>query len=128
MLPIGLIIGDMNYLKAINDTHGHLVGDQYLVEIATIMRRHADGNPVFRLGGDEFAILFKNTSEAYIADIFQKIQADCRSAQVGPSPLSISLGYELKDSMLQTEDELFALAESKMYIEKTKYHHHKSRY
>jgi diguanylate cyclase (GGDEF)-like protein len=127
MLPIGLIIGDMNYLKEINDTHGHQMGDQYLVEIAHIMKRHADGNPVFRLGGDEFAILIKNTSKTYIADILQKIQDDCKSAKVGLSPLSISLGYEIKESMHQTVDELFALAESRMYHEKNKYHHHKRR-
>lgn len=125
MLPIGLIIGDMNYLKVINDTHGHLVGDQYLVEIATIMRRHADGNPVFRLGGDEFAILIKKTSELYIMEIIQKIKEDCKAAQVGPSPLSISLGYEVKSTVNQTMDELFALAESRMYQEKNKYHHQK---
>ena len=125
MLPIGLIIGDMNYLKVINDTHGHLVGDQYLVEIATIMRRHADGNPVFRLGGDEFAILIKNTSEAYILEVIRKIKDDCKAAQVGTSPLSISLGYELKNTVSQTVDELFALAESRMYQEKNKYHHQK---
>lgn len=125
--PIGLIMGDMNYLKAINDTHGHLVGDHYLVEIANIMRRHADGNPVFRLGGDEFAILIKNTTEAYILETLQKIQEDCEAAQVGPSPLSISLGFEVKNTKLQTVDELFALAESKMYHEKNKYHRHKKR-
>jgi len=125
MLPIGLIIGDMNYLKEINDTHGHLVGDQYLVEIATIMNRYADGNPVFRLGGDEFAILIKNTTEANILNIIKKIKADCKIAKVGASPLSISLGYEMKHTMQQTVDELFALAESRMYLEKNKYHHQK---
>ncbi|HAS73105.1 MAG TPA: hypothetical protein DCS67_03065, partial [Clostridiales bacterium UBA8960] len=50
-LPLGLIIGDMNDLKEINDTYGHMLGDQYLSEVARIIKNNAGFNPVFRLGG-----------------------------------------------------------------------------
>ena len=120
-LPLGLIVGDMNDLKEINDTYGHMLGDQYLEEIARILKKNAGFNPVFRLGGDEFAILVKGTDELHLMDMIKRIKLDCFKAQIGPSPLTISLGYEIKTTMETSMDDVFSSAESKMYHEKNHY-------
>lgn len=68
---VGLLLGDLNKFKAINDTYGHSVGDQVLKQFATILRaciRNSDST--FRFGGDEFAIIVENSSE-YALDIIQ---------------------------------------------------------
>ena len=52
---VGVILADIDYFKAINDAHGHLVGDAVLRELARrLMARARDGNGVGRYGGEEF--------------------------------------------------------------------------
>ena len=53
-----LVIIDLNYFKAINDTHGHIVGDKVLIYIAAQFAKSK--GIVVRFGGDEFLIIFKN--------------------------------------------------------------------
>ncbi|NLK07420.1 MAG: sensor domain-containing diguanylate cyclase [Firmicutes bacterium] len=56
-----LIMVDLNDFKDVNDTYGHVVGDQVLVKIAQTLKGFAkDKGTAFRLGGDEFLIIFPN--------------------------------------------------------------------
>lgn len=60
---LALIIVDLDHFKKINDTHGHLMGDQILKVAAEILRSNIrQENPVFRLGGEEFLILMNHLS------------------------------------------------------------------
>jgi len=57
--PLTLALIDVDHFKAINDTHGHGVGDAALVEIARrLVAGTREGDSVGRLGGDEFGVLF----------------------------------------------------------------------
>ena len=59
---------DLDGFKAVNDTHGHEVGDRVLVEIARRMRAVLrDVDTVARLGGDEFAAIFTDLAEASLS-------------------------------------------------------------
>jgi predicted signal transduction protein with EAL and GGDEF domain len=49
-------IVDMDSLKYLNDTYGHDVGNNYLVELAAVLRNIFGDDNVYRLGGDEFAV------------------------------------------------------------------------
>ena len=62
-----LFLMDLDKFKDINDTHGHVVGDRYLQEVATILREEFGPHaPVARWGGDEFAILMPiSVAQAY---------------------------------------------------------------
>lgn len=63
-LKFVLVLLDIDHFKRINDTYGHLCGDQVLVDIANILKgsiRHDD--IVCRFGGEEFAIIFRNTED-----------------------------------------------------------------
>lgn len=70
--PISLIMLDVDYFKAINDTHGHLVGDAALKLLAARLRHNLRFyDTPFRYGGEEFVIILSDTNcrEAYrIAD------------------------------------------------------------
>jgi diguanylate cyclase (GGDEF)-like protein len=59
--PLTVCLLDVDGLKRVNDTRGHLVGDQ-LLELAASTLRH--GGEAFRVGGDEFALLLPSTPEA----------------------------------------------------------------
>jgi diguanylate cyclase (GGDEF)-like protein len=121
-LPLGILIGDMNNLKLINDHYGHIVGDLYLTEIAKIMKQCADGELSFRLGGDEFAILVKQATEDQMETLAKTILEACASVKIGEVPLSVSLGYDLKYEMTQNMEIVYSKAESKMYQAKQAFH------
>lgn len=56
--PVTLAIFDLDHFKQINDTHGHAVGDNVLVEVAALCCRHSrSGDVVARYGGEEFLVL-----------------------------------------------------------------------
>lgn len=60
-----LVIIDLDGFKAINDTHGHLAGDQYLRRVAAVLAENVRAKDVVaRLGGDEFAVLLTDTETA----------------------------------------------------------------
>ena len=60
-----LVLVDIDHFKRINDTLGHVVGDEVLVKLATIIKTHAnDRSIVARLGGEEFAIATRTAGEA----------------------------------------------------------------
>lgn len=62
-LPVGIILMDLDELKAINDAYGHLVGDDVLREFGEIAERTArDSDAVSRYGGDEIAILLHDAT------------------------------------------------------------------
>jgi diguanylate cyclase (GGDEF)-like protein len=66
----GIILMDVNALRGVNESHGHMIGDALLVEIATGLRGRAAGNElVGRIGGDIFGIFVpKPGSEAAMWD------------------------------------------------------------
>jgi GGDEF domain-containing protein len=65
--PIGLIIGDLDHFKQINDTHGHSVGDAVLKEVAYLMRKQLRAfDLAYRVGGEEFLILLPGSDLATV--------------------------------------------------------------
>lgn len=73
-----LLFLDVDRFKLVNDSMGHEVGDQMLLEVATRLRRtvrssdsitpHSTGNTVARLGGDEFVILLEDVASSHDAE------------------------------------------------------------
>jgi diguanylate cyclase (GGDEF)-like protein/PAS domain S-box-containing protein len=73
--PLSLLVFDVDRFKAINDTHGHPVGDRVLAELARGVRamlREVD--VAGRLGGEEFAVLLPDADEAMAAGIAERLR------------------------------------------------------
>ncbi|MBE0451913.1 MAG: diguanylate cyclase [Clostridia bacterium] len=121
-INLGLIIGDMNHLKHINDNFGHVTGDHYLVEVASILRLCSATDLVFRIGGDEFAIIIENANIKMMKSIMDSIRLECDRFRFDHVPLSVALGYDIKISENTAFEDVFANAESNMYEEKNRYH------
>ena len=56
--PVSAILADLDHFKAVNDTHGHLAGDEVLKAIGRLIKRHCRATDIFcRYGGEEFLII-----------------------------------------------------------------------
>lgn len=118
-LPLGIIMGDVNGLKLINDTFGHLEGDNLLKSIAQILKEicHPKGS-VFRWGGDEFIILIPNCSESQCEQITEDIGRKCEEVEYKYMKLSIALGVDIKHNLDEDIYECITKAEGKVYRQK----------
>lgn len=117
--PIGVISIDCDHLKIINDTLGHLVGDEYIRIAATaFMAALPEGAKAFRVGGDEFIALLPNTDFEEADKIARAVQRNAEMFRVEDRNVSISCGAasikDLNDSLL----EAVARADRNMYSDK----------
>jgi len=73
--PLSLIMLDIDYFKVYNDTYGHLTGDEILVRLCTIIKRHIKStDAVGRWGGEEFVISLPNADAEHACQIAKRIQ------------------------------------------------------
>jgi diguanylate cyclase (GGDEF)-like protein len=74
--PRSVIFFDLDNFKQINDTHGHLVGDEVLKRIADILRDQIrDSDSISRWGGEEFLILLNDANLNHSIEVAQKLRA-----------------------------------------------------
>jgi diguanylate cyclase (GGDEF)-like protein len=98
--PVGVVLADVDGLKATNDALGHDAGDRLLVAIAAAIRdaTPAEGGAVAaRLGGDEFGILLPGALAGRTEAIAEALQRSLSGAQESPDhpAVSASIGYGL---------------------------------
>lgn len=118
-LPMSLIMGDVNGLKLVNDTIGHLKGDELLKDITKVIKKSCRKKDfIFRWGGDEICILLPNTTEAEAEVICDKIRKNCENTPTDTIPLSIALGTSSKNTCSRNIDDLLKEAEDRVYREK----------
>jgi len=83
--PLSLIMADIDYFKAYNDTYGHLNGDDCLKRIAQVLnnaiKRPADR--VARYGGEEFSVVLPNTDAKGIAVVAERMRNNVESLKIG---------------------------------------------
>ncbi|PSR17950.1 GGDEF domain-containing protein [filamentous cyanobacterium CCP3] len=116
---------DLDRFKVINDSLGHLVGDQLLLEIAHVLQRHVRASDtVARLGGDEFVILLDNvTSLNEAIQVVERIQADIKApfTLMGHTVFtSASLGIALASPSYRRGEEMLRDADNAMYRAKAR--------
>ncbi len=121
--PVGVFICDVNGLKLVNDTLGHLAGDNLLREAASAIQGcFRKGDFVARIGGDEFAILIpKATREVMEAAAERLVRASKEGkSEPGSMPVSFAFGYAWGDTKMRPLAEMVAEADDAMYIMKDK--------
>ncbi|MDQ4079678.1 MAG: diguanylate cyclase, partial [Gemmatimonadota bacterium] len=118
-----LVFVDLDDFKSINDTHGHQVGDQALVETAEILRTtFRESDVLARLGGDEFVALAMFSPEEGDDLIETRLHQTLAEHNARPSrrySLSISTGAARFDARnVQSLAELMAMADDALYEKK----------
>jgi diguanylate cyclase (GGDEF)-like protein len=115
---------DLDRFKAVNDRHGHAVGDGLLARVAQILRESVrDSDTVARLGGDEFAILLPSIGEAAMArEIGRRIVERIRGIEAvenHPVGIGCSFGVALYPDHGSTMVDLLYHSDMAMYRAKS---------
>jgi len=118
-----LFFADLDDLKVINDTFGHVAGDRALSDAARIfVETFRDSDIIARMGGDEFAVIMGNASEAGVDTVRNRLEkrlGEYNARRDGTFRLAVSVGLTVFDPANPvTVDELVRQADERMYEQK----------
>jgi diguanylate cyclase (GGDEF)-like protein len=117
-IPFAILLLDMDHLKKINDTHGHLVGSRALCRLADILRLHCrEIDVAARYGGDEFVLVLPEASAQAALHVAQRISFRLQNDGIEP-PLSVSTGVAAYPADGATLEELLSAADRALYSHK----------
>lgn len=94
--PCGLIVGDVDAFKSLNDTRGHEAGDRALAAVAAVIARHHRADDVAgRIGGEEFALLMPGASLAVTVEVADRIRAEVEALGIACDgrPLTLTMSF-----------------------------------
>lgn len=118
--PLSLAVIDLDGFKEINDTFGHLEGDQVLVQFTDLIRQQCgDGEALLsRCGGDEFAVIFPRVSKDHAFLRMEALRQSCRKVshtKIRSGNISFSAGISHFAGGDMNETLLFHQADSALY-------------
>ncbi|WP_317932566.1 putative bifunctional diguanylate cyclase/phosphodiesterase [Halioxenophilus sp. WMMB6] len=117
------ILLDIDDFKDINDSRGHLIGDQILTAVAKRLQNlHQPGNLLARLGGDEFGLFVQLTTENLSSDTIDKLVAIFKTpfklADDTPYQITASVGVSLYPDDSTDAEQLYSQADQALYAAK----------
>jgi diguanylate cyclase (GGDEF)-like protein len=122
--PLALLMIDVDHFKAINDTHGHPVGDKVLHKIASLLAERLRGHDFLgRYGGEEFCVIAPDTDAQGALMLAEHLRAAIASAplvaECGKLPVTISIGIAVCPSSGKGElKDILEKADAALYIAK----------
>jgi diguanylate cyclase (GGDEF)-like protein len=118
--PFAVLLLDLDGLKRINDTYGHLVGSHALNRLAHILRIHCRAiDTAARYGGDEFALVLPETSHEEAERVANRIRTVMATDSERPQ-LSASIGISIYNGHGERIEKLLSDADAQLYFEKAR--------
>jgi diguanylate cyclase (GGDEF)-like protein len=112
---MAVVMMDLDHFKGINDTHGHQVGDQVLLDFSKRVRQQLrEADSMGRFGGEEFVLLLPETSPEDALKVAQRIRASRRQSPTVPL-CTVSIGIATYEHDTDTVNHLLARADEALY-------------
>ena len=119
----GIAVFDINNLKKINDTYGHMYGNELILTASRIICDTFKRSPVFRIGGDEFCVILQGRDLEDKQALFERFDSTCLATYVVKDNVRFSVSiakgfsefYPGKDTQFS---DVFERADSEMYKNK----------
>ena len=123
-LPLSAMIIDIDHFKKVNDTYGHIIGDQVLKNTADIIKNNLrEQDTMGRYGGEEFSIIMPVTDQKEAHKVALRLKEKVSESRVntdaGLVSVDISLGIAQLNDEMPTLLSLIHLADKAMYIAKS---------
>ncbi len=116
--PVGMIVGDLDHFKEINDTYGHPVGDAVLKDVAYLLRKQLRAfDLAYRLGGEEFLILLPGSDLARAVDLAERLRQRVSEEPLGGGvavTMSFGVSASGRGEPFEYQD-VFAEADAALY-------------
>ena len=124
---LGVILFDLDLFKRVNDTHGHLAGDEVLREVSALVQRLVRAEDVLaRFGGEEFVLLVRGIEHANVGRFAERVRSAVERLEVPFDEIvlhvTVSLGYSSINELPEDHrdaDGLLGLADERLYKAKT---------
>lgn len=117
--PLSIIVGDVDDLKKINDSFGHLRGDRVLGAVGRVLKNNCRKEDlVCRIGGDEFVMLLPRTGEDEVEKVAKRIEKDVSALGKHGVVCGISLGAHTVTEPINNINAIMESADQNMYSRK----------
>lgn len=115
-----LMVIDIDDFKTVNDTLGHLEGNEVLVAVSKILIQNAgDADIVARIGGDEFMIFMKSLTKDFVIKSINDILTDASKIKVKDNhQITLSIGIAFATDSSESYKSLFSKADEALYLAK----------
>jgi diguanylate cyclase (GGDEF)-like protein len=115
--PVGLIVGDLDHFKEVNDRHGHTVGDAVLKDVTYMLRKQLRAfDLAYRLGGEEFLILLPGSGHDNAVELAERLREAVSADRVGGLYVTMSFGVDAsRRGEAFDYDAVFAKADAALY-------------
>jgi len=120
--PVSLLIMDIDFFKAVNDTHGHDVGDEVLKEFARRLQSNVRGiDLACRYGGEEFVVVMPDTDQSFAYMVAERLRQEVAeqpfdvNTDEGRLNVTISIGITTNDATAIGAQEMLKSADQALY-------------
>ncbi|MBR5357058.1 MAG: GGDEF domain-containing protein [Lachnospiraceae bacterium] len=118
-LTFALVVCDTNNLKMINDTYGHVAGDEYIKASAKLLCDIYKHSPVFRVGGDEFVVFLRGNVYAERQELLSKLRRKVLENKRNGEGVILASGMsEYRPESDKAVSDIFDRADKEMYEDK----------
>jgi diguanylate cyclase (GGDEF)-like protein len=120
-LAVSLLMIDIDHFKKLNDTYGHVVGDECLIQVARTLcaALSRPGDLLARYGGEEFVALLPDTDENGVLTVSERLQAALRRTDLHPAlvdRITVSIGVTTWESTpASTAEQMLEVADRALY-------------